>query len=131
MCEFVVSKQVLGIVEFDKVHQLWRVCGLDKQIFDYKDVKKVSVVEVFQKGKTVKTVLNNIAASTAGIVLATPSSYAKFKIKVLFFDGSDVVFDISKDYLQVNILEYHEDKRKAQKVKKVLQILEKRNKESK
>lgn len=130
MSEFTPSKEVLGYVEFDKAHQLWRVPSLDNKIFDYKDVKKVHIMEEPQKGKTAETVLNNIAASTAGIVLATPSTYVKVRIKVKFFDDTEIMFDISKDYLQLNTLDYHEDKRRAEEVKKALKVLEKRNKES-
>lgn len=130
MSEFIPSKEVLGYVEFDKVHQLWRVPSLDNKLFNYKDVQKVSVVEEPRKHQIGKSVLDNIAAAGAGVSLAQPSTLVKIRIKVLFFDGSDVTFDISKDYLQMNILDYHEDKRRATEVKKALKVLERRNKES-
>lgn len=130
--EFTPTKKVLNIVEFDKNHQLWRICEKPNELFDYDQVQKVNIVEKLQEGKKTKSIIDNIGVTMgAPVSFAQPSAYVKIQIKVLLKNNENFIFDISDEYVKQNTLDYHDDKRKAEEIKKKLKILEKRNHQSK
>lgn len=127
--KFIMSKNVLGIVEFDKSHQLWRACANPDQVYVYHKIEKVSIIETLQGKQKVDHILSGVAATmSAPVSFAQPSAFVKIQIKVITKD-EDIVFDVSKDYVRQNTLDYHDDKRKAEEVKKFFKVLIKRNQE--
>lgn len=126
--KFFASKNVLNIVEFDKTHQLWRICANNTNTYTYEQVKKVSMIETLEKNKRTSNILNNIAATmSAPVSFAQPSASVKIQIKIILKNDEEVIFDISNDYIPQNSLDYHADKRKAEEIKKAFKILAERN----
>lgn len=127
--EFTTTRNILDIIEFDKNNQLWRVCDTPSELFNYSDVKKVSIIEKIKNHEKTKNIIRNIGSTMiASTSYISSSADVKIQIKVDLTNGGDIVFDISKKYIQQNTLDYHSDKRKAEEVKEKLKFLEKRNK---
>lgn len=125
---FMLSKNVLGIIEFDKTNQLWRTCDDRECVYDYKSVKKVNIVDAIQNNKKTSTILSNIATTiVAPTSYAQPSAPVIVQVKVLLDNGEEVYINISDSKVKQNTMDYHTLRKNAEEIKQKFKIIIKRN----
>lgn len=111
MSEFIVSKNIEGIVEFDKEHQKFRFLLNDSnRVFYYKDIQTCGVSEEVDH--------HNKGGSPISFAssFVRPDEYLRVGIRLKGRFDESLFLYVSKEKVKRDSMQYHEDIKTAKRI---------------